>query len=107
MSLCGYQGHWRGVVSHLVDGEYPTDYHLCLSGDEGGEDQTRTVAQHQTVADEEGLEVFGTARRGGYWHLGERGSREVKEWEVERDRREGGREGEREKERKVLTFFSR
>ena len=44
------------MVSHLVDGQDAAAHHLCLRGDEGGEDQPGTVAQEQVRTDVQGLE---------------------------------------------------
>ena len=60
------------MVSHLVDGQDAAAHHLCLRGDEGGEDQPGTVAQEQVGTDVQGLEEGrGGEGRGGEGRGGE------------------------------------
>lgn len=49
------QGHRRGVFTELVNGEDAIAYHLCFGGEEGGEDQARTVTQQQVLTQEQRL----------------------------------------------------
>lgn len=50
------QGDRRGVVPQLVNGEDATADHLCLGGEEGGEHEARTVAQHQILTQIQSLQ---------------------------------------------------
>lgn len=43
------EGYWRDVVSQLIYGEDATAHHLCFGGEEGREDQTRTVTHQQVI----------------------------------------------------------
>ena len=55
-SVLGYEGGGRDVISHLVNGQDPIAYQLCLGGDKHGEHETRTITQHQSVTDVQRLE---------------------------------------------------